>query len=262
MVGNIKHIVVIQSLFDEDKKTGEELYNDTIRMQIEYIQAQNIKMKHSFHNIENKEALIDILKFYGVNSAYMQGGIVIHLEIHGLDNLEGLILKNGSTISWEELSDLFRDINVNTFNKLYITMATCYGRYLYKGVDSKKKSPYSGYISASQEVTTGEVMEDFTLLFQSLIGNNNLVKSYLELDERGSNFYYKDSKRIFEENFQSVIEKLKTDKSLKNEILKDAKEQSEKSGEPLADEEMGNYIFEKAIRDIYKIHSDAFKFDY
>ncbi|MNQ53372.1 hypothetical protein D3C85_674100 [compost metagenome] len=261
MVGDIKHIVVIQSLFDGDKKTGAELYNDTIRMQIEYVQAQNIKMTHSFHNVEDKETLIDILKYYGVNSAYMQGGVVIHLEIHGLGDLEGLILKNGSTINWGILSDLFREININTCNKLYITMATCYGRYLYKGVDPKKKSPYSGYISASQEVSTGEVMEDFTLLFQSLIGNGNLVKSYLELDERGSNFYYKDSERIFKENFQAVLEKLKNDFSIKNEILKDAKEQSEKSGEPVADEEMANFIFEKSLHDIYKIHSDAFKFD-
>ncbi|PWA07538.1 hypothetical protein [Flavobacterium laiguense] len=153
MVGDIKHIVVIQSLFDGDKKTGEELYNDTIKMQIEYVQAQDIKMSHSFHNVEDKEALIEVLKYYGVNSSYMQGGVVIHLEIHGLDNLQGLILKNNSTITWEVLSDLFRVINVNTCNKLYVTMATCYGRYLYKGIDPKKKSPYSGYISASQEVT-------------------------------------------------------------------------------------------------------------
>ncbi|MDD2673933.1 MAG: hypothetical protein PHF81_03535 [Flavobacterium sp.] len=261
MVGDIKHIVVIQSLFNGDKKTGEELYNDTIKMQIEYVHAQDIKMSHAFHNVENKEALIEVLMYYGVNSSYMQGGIVIHLEIHGLDNLQGLILKNNSTITWEVLSDLFRVINVNTCNKLYITMATCYGRYLYKGIDPKKKSPYSGYISASQEVTTGEVMEDFTMLFHLLIGNANLVKSYIKLDKRGSNFYYKDSKRVFEENFQFVLEKLKTDKSIKDETLKFAREQSKKNGEPDADEEMGNYIFEKSLRDIYKIHSDAFKFD-
>ncbi|WP_294963151.1 hypothetical protein [uncultured Flavobacterium sp.] len=261
MVGDIKHIVVIQSLFDEDKKTGAELYNDTIRMQIEYMQAQNIKMTHSFHNVEDKEALIEILKYYGANSPYIQGGIVIHLEIHGLENLEGLILKNRSIINWEEVSDLFREININTCNKLYVTMATCYGRYLYKGVDPKKKSPYSGYISASQEVTTGEVMEDFTLLFQSLIESSNLVKSYLELEEKGSNFYYKDSERIFEENFQSVRAKLLIDKNLKNEILKEAIEESKRAGKPIPDEEMGNYIFEKALLDIYNLHSNAFKFD-
>lgn len=260
MVGNIKHIVVIQSLFSGDKRTGEELYNDNIRMQIEYAQAENIKMTHAFHNVEDEKSFIDILMYYEVNSKYMQGGVVIHLEIHGLENLQGLILTDGSIISWEVLSDLFRNVNINTCNKLYITMATCYGRYLYKGVDPKKKSPYSGYISASQKVTTGEVMEDFALLFQSLIKSTNLVKSYLELEEKGSNFYYKDSKRIFEENFQFTYDKLKKDKSFKDEILKEAKEKSEQAGEPVADEEMGNFIFEKVLQDIYKIHSNAFEF--
>lgn len=261
MVGEIKHIVVIQSLFDGDKKTGNELYNDTIRMQIEYVQAKNIKMTHSFHNVEDKESLIDILKYYGANSPYMQGGVVIHLEIHGLDNLEGLILTDSSTITWEVLSDLFRDINVNICNKLYITMATCFGRYLYRGVDPRKKSPYSGYISASQEVTTGEVMEDFNLLFQSLIESTNLVKSYLDLEEKGSNFYYKDSEGVFKDSFQSVLDKLKNDDSFKKEILREAVEEAKKSGKPIPDKEMENYIFEKVLLDTYKIHSDAFNFD-
>lgn len=261
MVGDIKHIVVIQSLFDEDKKTGNELYTDNIKMQIDYVQEKNLRMTHAFHNVENKNGFIDILKYYGVNSKYMQGGIVIHLEIHGLKNLEGLMLTNHSTVSWEELSDLFRDININTCNKLYVTMATCFGRYLYKGIDPEKKSPYSGYISASQEVTAGEVMEDFSILFQSLVKNYNLVKAYLDLDAKGSNFYYKDSKRIFEENFQFFVEKLKADISIKNEILKYAKEQSEINGEPAADVKMGNYIFQKSLQDIYKNHSEAFNFN-
>lgn len=261
MVGTIKHIIVIESLFVEDKKTGEELYNDKIKRQVDYLQSDALKMTHKFYLIGNKNAFLELLKFYEINSKYMQGGILIHLEIHGSQKLDGLILSDNSLVTWEELSDSFRGININTCNKLYITMATCFGRYLYKGVDPRKKSPYSGYISASQDVSVGEVMEDFGILFDDLIQNGNLVKAYLELESKGSNFYYKDRRRTFEENYKAFYEKMKNDSILKIDILRDAQQQAEKAGEPIADESMSKLIFDKALDDIYKLHKKAFDFD-
>lgn len=38
MVGDIRNIIVIQSLFDNETKTGEDFYNDKIRRKIDYLQ--------------------------------------------------------------------------------------------------------------------------------------------------------------------------------------------------------------------------------
>lgn len=144
MADSFRHIIVIQSLFIEDDNSGEDLYNDIIKRYIDYNKKS---IAHQFHRVSSKEELAEILRYIDSNAIYIPGGIVIHFEIHGSEGKDGLILSDRSLITWKELITFFREINIKTDNRLYITLATCYGRYLFEGVDSDKKSPYSGYIS-------------------------------------------------------------------------------------------------------------------
>lgn len=261
MIGDIKHIIVIESLETTEKQTGKELYNDTIKRQIDYVQPAEIKMTHKFFDTQTKNEFIEVLKYLVYNSEYMQGGVLIHLEMHGSNGLDGLIFADNSFVDWVELVDLFREININLCNKLFITMATCYGRYLYKGGNAKLKSPFSGYISASTPVSVGEIMDDFTIIFDDLIKSGNIVNSYLKLDKMGTNFYYKDTFSVFEESFASILNKMKNDPTIKADILKIAVEQSQLAGEPIADKEMEDFIFNQALKDAYIQHKSAYEFN-
>lgn len=256
MVGDIRNIVVIQSLEKAEKKTGEELYNDIIKRGIDYKQPPQIKMSHKFHDVADKNAFIEILQFYVVNSEYMHGGVLLHFEMHGATNLEGLILADGFLTSWKEIVDILRQINVKTKNNLYITMATCFGRYMYKGVDLEQKSPYSGYISASKEVKVHEVIEDFTSLFETLIESGNLVYSYIELEKEGSSFYYKDSKTTFETNF----EEFRKNQDFKKQILESASATVREKGGEIADDTMAEFIYQAALKEVYEKQIANFKF--
>ena len=99
-------------------------------------------------------------------------------------------------------------------------MATCFGRHLYKGGDAKLKSPFSGYISASNQVEVDDVKRDFTILFEALIDSRNIVESYLDLEKKGTIFYYKDSLGVFEDSFKSTLAKMKADPKIKEDIAK------------------------------------------
>lgn len=257
MVGNIRHIVVFESLPNGEKKTGEELYKDCISRQIDLLQNDSIKMSHKYYNVRNKGELIELIKYYQVNAEFLNNGLLFHFEMHGDSDLKGLVLADGSLITWKELVELFRPINVTTKDKLFITMATCNGRYLYQGVNAYEKSPYSGYISASKEVLVNEILEDFAILFEELIDNGNIVAAYLELEKKGSNFYYKDSERTFEEAFLSTIQKQRNDPQFKEEILQDTEKATGKR--PTEDEY--KIILEKVINDLYTKQKDAFNFN-
>ncbi len=238
--------------------TGETLYNDTIKRRIDLFEKD---LTHKFYKVTSKETFSEIIKYVQYNAAYMQDGIVIHLEMHGDSELKGLVLSNGELINWEEICDLLRPINVATKNKLFLTMGTCNGRYIYKGVDPYKKSPYSGYISASKTVKPEEIYTKFGLLFEDLIENGNIVNSYLEMEKTESNFYYKDSERVFKEAFAKTLENLTNDSGLKEEILKDSIEQTKKAtGKELTEQE-SEVIFKKALNDIYNKQLKAFDFE-
>ncbi len=256
MVGDIRNIIVIQSLSDTDKKTGEELYNDIIKRKIDYIQPVIIKMTHKFYNILSKNNFIELLNEIIIISELMTGGVLIHLEMHGASDKSSLVFADNTNIEWEEIVDLFREINIITKNNLYITMATCYGRYLFEGVKLQKKSPYSGYISASKSVYESEILEDFSILFESLIISGNLVLSYLELEKNGSNFYYKDSKSTFEENFEAF----KNNPIFKKQILDAATKTVMENGGEIADEKMSNLIYNSALNQAYNEQIKNFEF--
>jgi len=257
MTGDINHIVVIESLLDE-RETGSELYNDIISR---HIALRNSQITHNLHKVNTKEEYKSVLNYYHANSPYMGGGILLHLEMHGDQQLTGLVLSDGALLTWDELIALFRPVNVNSCNNLYVTLATCNGRFLYKGVHPHDKSPYSCYISASETVTNLEIIEQFSLLFERLICNGNLVNAYLEMEEHGTKFYYKDSKVTFEEAFQVTAKRFLSDPVIKREILDETKKQVEKEGLQMPPDYTFEFIAKMALRDTYERHKKAFEFD-
>ncbi|MBF6652039.1 hypothetical protein HUE46_10795 [Flavobacterium columnare] len=258
MTGNIKHIIVIESLTNRDGAnfTGEALYNDVIRRQIDLYERD---FTHIFYKATSKQEFIEIITSYIPKSKELEGGILIHLEMHGDENLGGLILSSGELVGWEELADLFREININTCNKLFITLGTCFGRFLYKGVNPYKKSPYSGYISASIEVNPEEVYIKFGKLFEELINRGNIVEGYLEMEKTESNFYYKDSERVFEEAFNSSMQQLKN--GLRNEMLSESIEQVKNEIGADIPPNIAEVLFDLALRNIYLAQKKAFDFE-
>ena len=259
MTGNVKHIIVIESLEEKDGiiYTGEALYNDVIRRRIDLYEKD---FTHNLHQTNTKAEFVELINYYQVNSEYMTGGIVFHLEIHGDEERKGLILSNGELIEWKEIVELVRPINITTCNKLFITMGVCNGRFLYKGVDPYQKSPYSGYISASKTVDPEEIYVSFSKLFEDLIENGNIVQSYLEMEKMKTNFYYKDSERTFDEAFSTTLDELTKNVEFKNSILKDAVSETKKQTGTELSEYESELIFKKAMVDIYDQQKKAFDF--
>jgi hypothetical protein len=258
-VRNINHIIVIQSLPTGDIMTGKELYDDVIKPRIDLLQKQAIKMTHNFFDCPDKNSFVDALKYVQANSAYMPGGILIHFELHGSSNKDGLVLADGAFISWKEIVELLRPINISTCNKLYITLATCYGRYLWLGIDPFQKSPYQTYISASKAVTTGEVIDKFNLLFELLIDSGDLIKAYTEHEKSGTSFYYKDSLTSFEDSVKLFLDNLRNDPKCRERIVDHPVLKASLGSGKVSDKDMDETI-KKAFAYILDKQIDAFNF--
>ncbi|RAI97720.1 hypothetical protein LX64_05024 [Chitinophaga skermanii] len=257
MDGHIGHIVVIESL-ENEKLTGKEIYDDCISRQIEFRKSN---LTHKYYSVNSKDQLFELLKLYIHTAEFYESGLLLHFEMHGADNQEGIILSNGELVKWTQLVEQLREINIKTKNRLYVSMATCFGRYMYLGVDPYKKAPYAAFISASVEVNGPEIVENFTILFENLIKSGNLIDSYLIMENYVSKFYYKDSKTVFEASFESIMNQLYGDEQLKAQILSEAnKEVLLKTGVLLTDQE-AEYVFKKALADMFERQYDAFKFN-
>jgi hypothetical protein len=256
MIGDIKHIVVIQSLPHTERQSGKELYDDVI---VRHIDRVGSEITCQFYNVNDLTSLIRLLNHLNDIAQYVPGGIVIHFEMHGSVDLNGLILANGALVNWDEMIALLRPINITTTNQLYVTMATCFGRYLYKGVDPYLKSPYSGYISASNKVGVDEIIEDFGLLFEHSIEMGNLVNAFLMLDKQGSNFYYKDSQTTFTESIRNVKDRLDNDIDFRDNLLKDIRTEFKNKGVDDNPEDI-HHLIKIVYNDLVNKQRKAFEF--
>lgn len=260
MPAEIRYIYVIQSLFQNDYKSGAELYEDTIKRRIDLLQRESNKMACSFYDAPSKENIIEFLRYIAFNANLMQNGLLIHFEMHGSENKKGLVCSDHRLIDWEELTELFREININCRNNLYISMATCFGRYLDKGSNPDLKSAYRAYISASKEVSVNEVIQNFTELFEVLVEKGDLITAYLQSTNEHSSFFYKDSAEVFMQNIEETKQRMDNDPLFVKEVLGDKIynlfiTDSEETKAILPK------LMEQAFKDIFEKQSKAFHFD-
>lgn len=224
MIGSIGTIYIIESLAKGEYLTGSELHNDVLVKHYKYYPDENDKLIFKLFSPTNRQEFFEALEFVKYNCEYAKLGILLHLEMHGGKD-EGLQLSNKEIIQWNELTEFLTLINLKICNKLYLCMATCFGRSLYNAIDMRKTSPYCGYISASKAVNVKEILSDYTTIYENLLKSKNIITAYEELESKNkdSNFYYKDTDAVFQELMDYTFEKINNDEIVRNELIENIK---------------------------------------
>lgn len=261
MVGDIKHVILIDSIdYSENINfNAESFYRDKIRYQA--LGKQSI-ITYEHMRAPSSDVFYEILKGLASSYAAFDGGLLLHLDIHGDENKRGFVLESNELVPWEKVIYYLRKLNLTLKNKLYVTMTTCFGRYLYTGVDFKLKSPYSCYISSSESVGEIDAYENYGILFNRLFETGNLVDAYYEMDNvDGRIFYYNDSETTFESAFNSLYDKLTKDGSpLKKIALDNAiKHSLEQTGNKLSYEE-AEVLQLASLDKLHKIVKENYQF--
>lgn len=163
-------IYIIQSLYLNERPTGYEI-------------AQQIKFACLKRGLEPMDQLINVVnraEFFEL-MAHVAASVThgahpyMHFEMHGSPN--GLSLTSGEHISWEELKEPIRKINIASENNLYVSLATCHGGNfldIYKG-EFDKPCPFYGYIGATEEMDAYDFEVSFTSFFQVMLTEDNIT---------------------------------------------------------------------------------------
>lgn len=190
-------VYVIESLFSTETKTGENLYNDLLRwkaakpdiLESELIQVNN---RMEFFNCieEIKSQIINDNKFP-----------FIHLEIHGSSNKDGLVLNSRQLITWLELANRFREINILTKHNLVVSLATCYGAYIYSETRLVDKAPFWGFVAPWDEVDSVDIEGSFNSFFDTLLTTFDFNESIKKLNESNTlpyRYHFYNAEEVFD----------------------------------------------------------------
>ena len=179
-------IVVIQSLYSHDVKTGENLYNDVLKY-------KSYSRKDSFSY------------FYNVHSIDEFCSAAQEIETHGSN--DGIGLNNREVLKWEDFYDIIRPLNIKTGHLLFVVMAMCKSIAMISAINPEERAPYRAFICTTRNVTSDEICRGFLAFYdkyfnlldisQALAGLQNEVK-----DDNGySPFQALSAESVFDETF-------------------------------------------------------------
>lgn len=146
-------IIVIESLNtnNDDSLTGTHLFQNILQR----LPSKFPYIETSFYTVHSLEELHKVTE--QVKSIVDNGDIVIlHIEAHGGE--EGITLYDDSIISWFELYNLIRPINIKISNRLILNLALCEGITLLGNIDIKQRAPFSIAFFFNRKIYQNEVL--------------------------------------------------------------------------------------------------------
>lgn len=152
-------IVIVQSLKEEDLKTGQLLYDNL---------SSSLPIKYpdtfvEFYDVKNKKELATI--FHKIYNEIEEGEIItLQIEAHGCE--EGVGLASDELVTWEQLFGIIRPINVKMLNLLMVCMSMCYGGALISHLEPEKRAPYRAFIGTGSKIKAGVLLDGFTAFYE------------------------------------------------------------------------------------------------
>lgn len=239
-------IIVIQSLRDNDRKTGDELHKDILQYK-QYVQED------SFVELYNVITAKEFVKTLGKIQKAMSKGMVfsLHLETHGSE--DGIHLSSGECITWKQFYDSIRPINIKMGNLLIVIMAMCKGASLISHIEPEKRAPYLAFIGAFRDLTQDEISRGFIAFYERyttvLDINDGMEALDAEIDGVNPNsktFWCLTSERIFDSIFNPDIDIKHFNNMVREQLINHISKGETKYTWPIVEYEMRKMLKNKA----------------
>ncbi|MEO8238027.1 MAG: hypothetical protein ABI576_07950 [Flavobacterium sp.] len=230
-------IAVIQSLNAEEKQTGKELFDTTLK----YITFSKSYLENDFFDINNREDFFKALSEIILRAKNENKFYFLHFEIHGNEN--GFELKNGDFITWKLLMEPLRNLNILYKNQLSIYLAVCHGNALIRSIDVLDRSPFAFILGSFFEIYNSDIINSFEKFYVKFFENFKVLEAFEEMKKvsEKSDFTLITSDYVID----TIIEMV--EKSNEREKIKKILDDTMDSGDSKIDENLANRIKEQIM---------------
>lgn len=217
-------ISVIQSLGENEHHTGTKLHEDIKLHNIIHDRGLEIELLET----KSKSDFIHVFETL-TNEAQNKGVIpVVHIESHGSEDTEGLILSSGEFLDWNELKIHAVNLNIATKNNLLIVLAACHGANFAKKLVPSDRAPCWGLAGPTKAVSSDSILRSFSSFYQEILKSGSGGKAVKKLNENCQEgdieYYFITAETFFTLTYQNYITYLCCD----NEYTKRAKSMRKK----------------------------------
>lgn len=131
------------------------------------------------HNAEGFKTLVNDL----IAPAKQGMRPILNLDCHGNER-DGLIFKDDSVISWEELAECLRPLNQASQFNLIVILSCCFGAHFMSGLGVIQAAPCAFIVAPTHEINSGEIIAGLFSFYDSLFKTFNIVQAVLEARRR------------------------------------------------------------------------------
>jgi hypothetical protein len=171
-------IAIVESL-DSGARTGSILFEYLAGL----IEETALPVTAMYKECEGAKQFLAHLQWLTVQIEERGMRPVVHIEAHGsLD--EGIFFADGSRLTWPQLCDALRPLNLATGFQLTVVVAACFGISVVLGVDLKRAAPCFAMIGPTDELDPGELLGAFRSMYGAMLRTLDAAKVVAALDSR------------------------------------------------------------------------------
>jgi hypothetical protein len=193
----INKITVVQSLGENDFKTGRKLYDDIDVLSI----ANNRGLEVEFVDADSKEKFIRCLDRLTAGAEQFRIIPLLHIEAHGRADKTGIVFANGDYLSWADIKPCLVKLNIATRHNLLVVLATCHGGYLTRALYPMERSPCWGLVGPTDVVRPGDLLSTFSRFYEALLMTGDGDQAVKVLNSTKAPgviaYYFTTAERIF-----------------------------------------------------------------
>jgi len=170
-------VVIIQSLGGADILTG-----DILSKYIPHIcEEKGFTIPVELINCESGSQFLQII--HELVTEASNGTIpLLHVECHGDPN-SGLDFKDGSDLSWQQISDALLSLNVATRFNLMAIFSACFGFYFVERMGAIDRAPCWCLVAPTSVVYEDEIMGAFRDFYRDLFLTNSVSMAFRSLSK-------------------------------------------------------------------------------
>lgn len=166
--GWMTHVVVIESLEDDEPRTGKVLADFLGPLDERAACGVGVAYMTCEHRVEFIEMIGGLIRAAVDEKACP----VLHIECHG-DEVHGLQFSNGSEMPWRELAEVLAALNRATGFNLLVVVSACYGGHLLSELVCGHPAPCLALIGPTDKVSPSDIMGGFMRFYRQLFASLN-----------------------------------------------------------------------------------------
>lgn len=177
------------------------------------IRNQNLNVI-SMNFLSKEELLAELEK---ISAACPEALPLIHLDLHG--NKDAFQCANGDLISWMEIGEKLRKINIACGLNLFVVVSACHGGYAAMATQLMSASPFFALCGPLEEVSAGDLLDDYERFYRELFLSRDCNLALDALNNGSQTTYLGVPARyLFNLGWSHYTEKLCSGKALRERV--------------------------------------------